>query len=114
MSKSVQANYEKALRLFLLTKYTPAATQCVKTLQQLPAESTPEFEGVRYSAYMLYLNIAATLITQGKTTHHTAQALSLSPSSVQSYEQFVHGVWQFLVSGYGVAGYVDPRLVLAW
>ncbi|KAI8150314.1 hypothetical protein BJV82DRAFT_573479 [Fennellomyces sp. T-0311] len=119
---SVQSQYQKALRFYLLTKYTTAATTCVKAIARLPKpnaenngslsnEDIHELEALRYSIWTLYLNIATTLLTQDKLTPHVTKLFALSPSAAKSHDQFVHEMWQLLGDGYGGPGNVDPRLV---
>ncbi|KAI9484704.1 hypothetical protein BDB00DRAFT_792669 [Zychaea mexicana] len=119
---SVQLQYQKALRFYLLTKYTTAATACVKAIIRLPKQSNGteqedvninELEALRYSIWTLYLNIATTLLTlqDNKLTPHVTKLFGLSPAAAKSHDQFVHEMWQLLTEGYGGPGNVDPRLI---
>ncbi|KAI9244473.1 hypothetical protein BDA99DRAFT_566226 [Phascolomyces articulosus] len=122
---SVKAQYQKALRFYLLTKYTTAATACVKAITRLPKPNAIEetdaytnvdiqdLEALRYSIWTLYLNIATTLLTQqdNNLTPHVTKLFGLSPTAAKSHDQFVHEMWQLLSEGYAGSGNVDPRLV---
>ena len=126
---SIQAQYQKALRFYLLTKYTTAATACLKAITQLPKTNAvqetddnasytnmdlQELETLRYSIWTLYLNIATTLLTQQDITPHVTKLFGLPPTAAKSHDQFVHALWQILSEGYGGSGNVDPRLVSSW
>ncbi|KAI8380979.1 uncharacterized protein BYT42DRAFT_287533 [Radiomyces spectabilis] len=111
-----QTLYQKALRSFLLTKYTTAASTCYKAVQSLPpkeADSDKDTEDLRLAIWTLYLNIATTLLTQTQLTPHITKLFGLAPTAAQSNEHFGHALWTMVAQMYGDAGHVDPRLVSA-
>ncbi|KAI9317924.1 hypothetical protein BX666DRAFT_1856159 [Dichotomocladium elegans] len=115
----LQSQYQKALRCFLLTKYSAAAIACVKTIALLPPSSDQSFsdisvqqiEQLRFSIWTLYLNIATTLLARDNPSTQTIELLGLPPSTATHKDQVALQVWQFLMNHYGGSGNVDPRLI---
>jgi hypothetical protein len=97
--------YDKALRSYLLTKYTPAATTCVKAIDHLK-HNDPQ----QVTVWTLYLNIATTLSQAGLPTK------SLGIPATSTHAQTCRSVWLKLVEqGYqGTVENVDPSLISAW
>ncbi|KAI8991690.1 hypothetical protein BDF20DRAFT_845850 [Mycotypha africana] len=58
---SAQAFYEKALRCYLLTKYTPAVNNCLKAISYSKNETVDS--SLLSNIWTLYINIATTLLS---------------------------------------------------
>lgn len=118
---TIQAQYNKALRYFLLTKYSHAATSCVKALDQLPSldnqDDSLTTTTLRFQLWLLYINVASTLLSTPSQslvlTNRLAKQFGLPSTSTQSMEHFCLAIWERLVKDCGEAGNSDPRLVCA-
>ncbi|KAI8081631.1 uncharacterized protein BX664DRAFT_340888 [Halteromyces radiatus] len=118
---TIHIQYNKALRYFLLTKYTQAATTCVKALSQLPIQSIEQpddtLSTLRLQLWLLYLNIVSTTFTTSNTlTPRLIKQFGLPSTSSNSMEHFCLAIWNQLVkdAGQGIPGYCDSRLVCAY
>ncbi|KAF7732103.1 hypothetical protein EC973_006358 [Apophysomyces ossiformis] len=113
---TLQAQYQKALGYFVLTKYAQAATLCTKAISALSRsqELTMEFVDLRASLWLLYLNIATVMAITQKSLFRVAKLLSLPPCETR--DQLCHALWiQLLEKGYDSdAGLVDPQLISAF
>lgn len=110
---SAQTLYEKALRSYLLTKYTPAANTCLKAISALPKFPTTNENNLRLNIWTLYLNIASTLLVG--TPFLGVNVKLLGVETVNSLEQLCRSIWKKVKEeGFGGVGSVDARLVSAW
>lgn len=116
---NIDRQYQKALRSFLLKKYTTAASATLKAiadLAKLPQDSlnVGQLEQLRFSIWTLYLNVTTILLTHNTPSQQLASLVGLSASAAKNPEHFVLAIWQLLSEGYSGPGNVDPRLVCAW
>ncbi|KAG0170005.1 hypothetical protein DFQ28_002600 [Apophysomyces sp. BC1034] len=113
---TIQAQYQKALRYFVLTKYSQAATTCTKAILTLSTsqEMTMEFVELQTALWLLYLNVATIMAITQKSLFRVAKLFGILPC--ESKEQFCHALWiNLLEKGYtNDAGLVDPQLVSAF
>ncbi|KAI8976096.1 hypothetical protein BDB01DRAFT_804536 [Pilobolus umbonatus] len=106
---TAESSYERALRAYLLTKYIPSATTCLKAISQLPPNNNTETEQLRLNIWTLYLNIASTLLTQNKSKY--AQSLGLG-NGTDTMEHIGRLLWSKLVNeGYGDTSSIHPQLM---
>lgn len=115
----IDRQYQKALRSFLLKKYTTAATATLKAiadLAKLPQDNlnVGHLEQLRFSIWTLYLNVTTTLLTHNKPSQQLANLVGLPASAAKNPDHFVLAIWEMLSEGYSGPGNVDPRLVCAW
>ncbi|KAI8332418.1 hypothetical protein BC941DRAFT_436618 [Chlamydoabsidia padenii] len=114
----IQLQYNKALRYFLLTKYSHAASSCVKALDQLPTVADTQDESLvvlHYQLWLLYINIASTILsTLTQPTSRLAKQFGLPLTCIDSMDHFCLAIWERLVKECGGAGDCDPRLVCAY
>lgn len=116
---TIQTQYNKALRYFLLTKYSHSATSCVKALDQLPSLENQDnsLTTLRFQLWLLYINVASTLLSAPAQpivlTTRLAKQFGLPATSTHSIEHFCLAIWERLVKDCGEAGNSDPRLVCA-
>ncbi|KAI7884252.1 hypothetical protein K492DRAFT_234824 [Lichtheimia hyalospora FSU 10163] len=115
---NIDRQYQKALRNFLLKKYTTAATCTLKAiadLAKLPQDNlnVGHLEQLRFSIWTLYLNVTTTLLTHNKPSQQLANLVGLPVSAAKNPDHFVLAIWEMLSEGYSGPGNVDPRLVCA-
>ncbi|ORZ17048.1 hypothetical protein BCR42DRAFT_450867 [Absidia repens] len=118
-SNTLQLQYNKALRYYLLTKYSHAATTCVKAFDQLSTtEKQDDYDALQLQLWLLYINIAAASLPTSTTglTPRLAKQFGLPSTSTDSIEHFCLAIWGRLVisCGENIAGNCDPRLVCAY
>jgi hypothetical protein len=107
---SAQALYEKALRSYLLTKYTPAANTCLKAIAALPTTSE---NNLRLNIWTLYLNIASTLLVGTPFLGVNLKLLGIDTAN--SVEQVCRLIWKKVTEeGFAAVDSIDARLVSAW
>jgi hypothetical protein len=110
---SAEALYEKALRSYLLTKYTPAANTCLKAIAALPKFPAKNENNVRLNIWTLYLNIASTLLVNTPFLGVNIKLLGIE--TVNSLDKVCRLIWKKLTQeGFGGVGSIDARLVSAW
>ncbi|KAI8336911.1 hypothetical protein BD560DRAFT_413482 [Blakeslea trispora] len=107
---TAQHLYEKALRSYLLRKYTSAANTCLKSSRALGEH---ENDLLKINIWTLYLNIASTLL---ETTPFLGVNLaSLGIGHVGSLEEACRAVWEKVVKeGFVDVALMDANLVAAY
>ncbi|KAI8337347.1 hypothetical protein EDC96DRAFT_578841 [Choanephora cucurbitarum] len=102
---SVQTLYEKALRSYLLRKYTSASNTCLKAL----AKQDQADDLLKINIWTLYLNITSTLL---ETTPFLGVNLrSIGIEHASSIEEVCRIVWRKVVEGFD--GLANARIVSA-
>lgn len=105
-----QSLYDKAVRSYLLTKYTPAANTCNKAILAIKQDDD---ETLKVNIWTLYLNIASTLLV-GASTLPPAKLFGLDQAAVSSVQDVCRSIWIKLVQAYQPLELIDHRLVSAW
>ncbi|KAI8063709.1 uncharacterized protein B0P05DRAFT_555383 [Gilbertella persicaria] len=104
----VQTLYEKALRSYLLRKYTPAATTCLRAI----AASEPHDQSslLKVNIWTLYLNIASTLLEH--TPFLGINIKSLGIDHAPSEQELCRAIWNKVThEGFGSVSDTDARIV---
>lgn len=109
---STQSLYEKSLRSFLLTKYTSAATSCLKAIASLKQEAVDD--RLQLNIWTLYLNIASTLIIGNSPSTINTKLLGIQTE--KSIESMTRRIWSKIVEdGFqGNPGIIDARIISSW
>ncbi|KAI8061943.1 hypothetical protein BDF21DRAFT_347703 [Thamnidium elegans] len=104
-----QSLYDKAVRSYLLTKYTPAANTCNKAILAIKQDDD---EALKVNIWALYLNIASTLLV-GASTLPPAKLFGLDQTTVSSVQDVCRSIWIKLVQAYQPLELMDHKLVSA-
>ncbi|KAG2206163.1 hypothetical protein INT47_003812 [Mucor saturninus] len=104
---STKTLYNKAVRLYLLTKYVPAANTCNKAIATLTKD---EDDTMKLNVWLLYLNIASTLLI-GTSPMPPVKLIGLNEDENQTTQQVCQSIWNKLVTAYGSVEALDARLV---
>ncbi|KAI7872953.1 hypothetical protein BDF14DRAFT_1750623 [Spinellus fusiger] len=99
---ALKHQYQKTLRLFLLTRHTQAATACLKAIELL----SPSSEQVT-KVWTLYLTIGTAILrTEGDQIAAKALGLTHTTKETGCYE-----LWRTMIEWHREVGLVDPALV---
>ncbi|KAL0082868.1 hypothetical protein J3Q64DRAFT_1642259 [Phycomyces blakesleeanus] len=108
----LERQYQKALRLFLLTRYAQAAASCLQAIELLPLPQE-SLNGTK--VWALYLTIGTTLLNRPEDpTPNTLSTLGLTQSVSDkpiSKKSACYGLWTNLTDWYQNLNLVDPSLV---
>lgn len=112
MTSSTQSLYDKALRSYLLTKYTQAANTCNKAIVALNDfhSSDEADQTLKLNIWTLYINIASTLLAVNNK-QLPVKLLGIEDNAI-SLQDLCRGIWNKLNRANGP--YVDARLTSAW
>ncbi|KAI9027344.1 hypothetical protein CLU79DRAFT_833262 [Phycomyces nitens] len=108
----LERQYQKALRLFLLTRYAQAAASCLQAIDLLPSPQE-SLHGTK--VWALYLTIGTTLLNRPKDpTPDTLSTLGLSQlvsDKPITKHAACYGLWTNLTDWHQNINLVDPSLV---